>query len=167
MAKCSTEHHLSLPVELTPPVTKSEHSWLYMLLQDSLPGTEDTNRGGIFSVTSWPKGKIVGKTKPLLAFSLVQNGRVLSPLEGLLSHAGRRCNLPGSPPWSVGSPPQPPRPRAPTKTCPGEKRPLSAALKSSWQGTQIKQDDDAPRSNPAFLSSVEDDSLLPWDTRYM
>lgn len=78
MAK-GTEHPLSLPVELTPPVTKSEHSWLYKLLQDSLPGTEDTNRGGIFSVTLWPKGKAVDKTKPFLAFSLVGKGRVLFP----------------------------------------------------------------------------------------
>lgn len=81
MVKCSTEPHLSLPVEPTPPVTKSEHSRLYMLLQDSLPGTEHTNRGGFFSVTSWPKGKTVGKAKPFLAFSLVQNGRVLLPAE--------------------------------------------------------------------------------------
>lgn len=43
------------------------------------------------------------------------------------------------------------------------KNTLSAALKSSRRGTQIKQEDDAPRSNSAFLcwSSVEDYSLLP------
>lgn len=44
-----------------------------------IPGTKDRYIKGIFSVSLWPKGKIVGVIKPLLVFSLVQNGRILFP----------------------------------------------------------------------------------------
>lgn len=58
------------PVAVTPLVTLSETHGSVCFSRALIPGTEDRYIDGISSVTSWPKGKTIAMTKPLLMSSL-------------------------------------------------------------------------------------------------
>lgn len=114
-------HSCLCPIVLTPP-QKTHRSIPFSRALTPGNEIEDTYVEGIFSVTSWPKGKIVTK------LSLMQNGGSLFPLEGLPSWAEWRQHVrcfsvrfTRLSSLSVGNPPQPPKHRVPTPCCQGER----------------------------------------------